>query len=70
MEYYQYLCHIKVIDVILTGTLTTKVIHITTDKAEQLSVAIQDNLNKKGTILSSIGFKDKEHKTILFLVLI
>ena len=60
----------KAIDVILTGTLTTKVIHITTDKAEQLSVAIQDNLNKKGTILSSIGFKDKEHKTILFLVLI
>ncbi|MEL0629551.1 YitT family protein [Psychromonas aquatilis] len=59
----------KAIDVILTGTLTTKVIHITTDKAEQLSVAIQDNLNKKGTILSGTGFKDKEHKTILFLVL-
>lgn len=53
----------------LTGTLTTKIIHITTDKAAQLSQAIYENLEEKGTILTGTGLKNNEDKTILFLVI-
>jgi uncharacterized membrane-anchored protein YitT (DUF2179 family) len=59
----------KAIDVILTGTLTTKIIHITTDNAEQLSAAIYENLEEKGTILKGSGLKDNEEKTVVFLVM-
>jgi len=58
----------RAIDLILTGTLTTKVIHITTDKPVELSRAIYDNLEEKGSILSGAGFRNEEQKTILFLV--
>ena len=59
----------KAIDTVLTGTLTTKIIHITTDKAAQLSQAIYENLEEKGTILTGTGLKNNEDKTILFLVI-
>jgi len=59
----------KAIDVILTGTLTTKIIHITTDKAAQLSEAIFDNLEEKGTILTGSGLKNNNEKTVIFLVM-
>lgn len=59
----------KAIDTVLTGTLTTKVIHITTDKATELSQAIYENLEEKGTVLTGSGLKNNENKTILFLVM-
>ncbi|MGB5444880.1 MAG: YitT family protein [Psychromonas sp.] len=59
----------KSIDMVLTGTLTTKVIHITTNKAEELSIAISDNLEEKGTILTGSGLKNNEDKKIIFLVI-
>lgn len=59
----------KSIDMVLTGTLTTKVIHITTNKAEELSIAISDNLEEKGTILTGSGLKNNEGKKIIFLVI-
>lgn len=58
----------RAVDIVLTGTLTTKVIHITTDKAAELSHAIYENLEEKGTIISGSGFKNTEQKKILFLV--
>lgn len=57
----------RFIDMVLTGTLTTKVIHITTSKPEQLSLAITNNLKEQGTILKGTGLKDSEDKTVLFM---
>ena len=59
----------KAIDVVLTGTLTTKVIHITTNKAEAISVAIADKLGQKGTIISGDELKSHADKKIIFMVL-
>lgn len=57
----------KVIDMVLTGTLTTKVIHITTSKPEALSLAISHNIKEQGTILTGTGLKNNENKTVLFM---
>lgn len=59
----------KAIDVVLTGTLTTKVIHITTNKAEAISIAIADKLGQQGTILSGDELKSHADKKIIFMVL-
>lgn len=58
----------KAIDIVLTGTLTTKVIHIATNKPEELSDAISSNLSEQGTILKGSGLLKHEDKTIMFLV--
>ncbi len=59
----------KAIDVILTGTLSTKVIHIASNKAQTLSVEISQNLNIEGTILKGSGFHQEKEKEIILLVL-
>ncbi len=59
----------KTIDVVLTGTLSTKVIHITSLKAEQLSDAITDSLGVKGTVLDGKSLYSKRDKKLIFLVL-
>ena len=59
----------KSIDIVLTGTLSTKVIHITTNKAEELSHAITEYLGKEGTILKGSTLKTKEDKTLIFIVI-
>lgn len=58
----------KAIDIVLTGTLTTKVIHIATNKPEELVDAISSNLSEQGTVLKGSGLLKQEDKTILFLV--
>lgn len=59
---------IKAIDVVLTGTLSTKVVHIATSKAETLSKAISENLGEYGTILKGSTLLNHEDKTIIFIV--
>lgn len=59
----------KVIDVVLTGTLTTKVIHIASNKPEILSRKISQSLGHEGTILKGSGIYKHEEKTIIFIVL-
>ena len=58
----------KAIDVVLTGTLSTKVIHIASNKAEILSGKISEKLGDKGTILKGSGLFQQEDKTLIFLV--
>lgn len=58
----------KAIDVVLTGTLSTKVIHIATNKAEELGEAIASNLNEQGTIINGSGLYKHEDKTLIFIV--
>lgn len=57
----------KCIDAILTGTLSEKVVHITTDRAELLSKQLIARLGRKGTILSGRGLYPDEEKTLIFV---
>lgn len=59
----------KAIDVVLTGTLTTKVIHIATNKPELLSKRITQRLGNDGTILKGTALHPNQDKTIIFIVL-
>lgn len=57
----------KCIDMILTGTLSEKVVHIATNRVEQLSQAISEKLGHQGTILSGTGLLKDEEKTLIFV---
>jgi len=57
----------KCIDMILTGTLSEKVVHIATSRVEQLSQAIIDRLGRQGTILTGTGLYKDEEKTLIFV---
>jgi len=59
----------KVIDVVLTGTLTTKVIHIASNKPDILSRKISQTLGHEGTVLKGSGIYKDEDKTLIFIVL-
>lgn len=59
----------KTMDVVLTGALNTKVIHITTSKPKLLSKKISENFGIYGTILNGAGIYQYEQKTLIFLVL-
>ncbi|MCP4969355.1 MAG: YitT family protein [Arcobacter sp.] len=59
----------KAIDVVLTGTISTKVIHIATNNSQVLSKKISQSLKIEGTIIKGISFDKNENKTVIFLVL-
>ncbi len=59
----------KVIDVILTGNLNTKVVHLVTQKTELLKKIIREELGPEGTILKGDGlFENQDKKMILIVV--
>ncbi len=57
----------KCIDMILTGTLSEKVVHITTSRVDVLSRAIIERLGRQGTILTGTGLFEDEQKTLIFV---
>ena len=57
----------KCIDMILTGTLSEKVVHIATSKADLLSQLIVEHLGRQGTILTGTGLYKDEEKTLIFV---
>ncbi len=57
----------KCIDMILTGTLSEKVVHIASSKAEVLSQKIIEQLGQQGTILTGTGLHKEEEKTLIFV---
>ena len=59
----------KTIDMVLTGALSTKVIHITTNNEQVLTQAISTYLNVEGTILKGSSFLQSDDKTLIFIVL-
>jgi uncharacterized membrane-anchored protein YitT (DUF2179 family) len=58
----------KLIDMILTGGPTEKVVHIVSDKVEQLSEQIIQHLGEHGTILQGSGLYKDQQKTMIFIV--
>lgn len=59
----------KAIDITLTGTISTKVIHIATNNAQELSAKISQVLKIEGTIIKGSGLHHLQDKTLIFLVL-
>lgn len=59
----------KAIDIVLTGTLSTKVIHISSSKALELGEKINRELKVEGSILKGLSLNGKEDKTVILLVL-
>jgi len=58
----------KVVDIVLTGASTEKVVHIATENAQELSEQIQKNIGLHGSVLTGTGLTTDEKKTIIFLV--
>lgn len=59
----------KAIDIVLTGTLTTKVIHITTSKPQELGEQITQKLKHEGTLIQGDALNKKDDKTLIFMVI-
>ncbi|MFA9374799.1 MAG: YitT family protein [Poseidonibacter sp.] len=59
----------KAIDIVLTGPLSTKVIHIASNKAELLSEKISESLAEEGTIIKGSGLLKEQDKTLILIVL-
>ncbi len=59
----------KAIDIVLTGTLTTKVIHITTSKPQELGEQITKRLGHEGTLIQGDALNKQDDKTLIFMVI-
>lgn len=57
----------RVIDLLLSGAPSKKVVHLVTNKVDAISADIKDKLGSYGTILNGIGLND-ENKNIIMLV--
>ncbi|PCJ49380.1 MAG: membrane protein [Gammaproteobacteria bacterium] len=58
----------QVIDKILTGGVSEKIVHIVSKKSHEIGQAIHQQLERGGTILSGVNITANEDKTILFVV--
>jgi len=58
----------KVIDVILTGRPSKKVVHLVTEKTKELSLAISDELGPEGTIIEGKDLNDENKKKMILIV--
>ncbi len=59
----------KTIDIVLTGTLSTKVIHIVSNKTAKLCSSISKKLGVEGTILKGTRLLNQEDKSIILIVI-
>lgn len=58
----------KIIDMVLSGASTSRVVHIATEKAPELSEQLMIQLHLQGSIMKGTGLHSDEEKTIIFLV--
>lgn len=58
----------KIIDVILTGRPSKKVVHLVTNKIELVSKHVRENLGEEGTIIQGKNLFNKEDKTMILIV--
>ncbi|WP_020674807.1 YitT family protein [Geopsychrobacter electrodiphilus] len=57
----------KCIDMILTGALTEKVVHIATRRPDELARQLIEQLGRHGTMLSGTGLFRNQEKTLIFV---
>lgn len=58
----------QVIDRLLTGSVSEKIVHIVSDKYLEISHAIQIQLKRDGTLLKGQGFDQNQSKQVLFVM--
>jgi uncharacterized membrane-anchored protein YitT (DUF2179 family) len=58
----------KVIDKILSGSVSEKVVHIVSKHSQEIGVKISEDLGRKGTILSGHNLTLQTPKEVLFVV--
>lgn len=58
----------KVIDKILSGGPSEKVVHIVSQYSEDIGIEISEELGRKGTILSGQNLTQQKSKKVLFVV--
>ncbi|MCX7544647.1 YitT family protein [Marinicella gelatinilytica] len=58
----------QVIDKLLTGAVSEKIVHIVSDQYQAISQAIQQQLHRDGTLLPGTSFDQQQNKQILFVV--
>ncbi|MDT8419958.1 MAG: YitT family protein [Desulfuromonadales bacterium] len=58
----------RCIDMVLTGAPSEKIVHIVSERVEQLSEQIIRHLGSSGTVLSGTGLHRDEKKTMIFVV--
>jgi uncharacterized membrane-anchored protein YitT (DUF2179 family) len=57
----------KCIDMVLTGALTEKVVHIATGRPDELARQLIEQLGRHGTILTGTGLYPHQEKTLIFV---
>jgi uncharacterized membrane-anchored protein YitT (DUF2179 family) len=57
----------KVLDVILTGRPSKKIVNIVSTNVEVLKEQIRDKIEEHGTILTGIGLHQEQNKTIIYV---
>lgn len=58
----------KIVDLLLSGTPSKKVIHLVTSQVSKISQEIEKKLGEEGTIIKGTALDIKSNKTIIFLV--
>lgn len=58
----------QVIDKLLTGAVSEKIVHIVSDQYKAISQAIQQQLHRDGTLLPGTTFNQQQSKQVLFVV--
>ena len=58
----------KVVDLLLSGAPSKKVVHLVTNKLDLISAEIQERLGEEGTIIRGKTLDDKDDKTMILIV--
>lgn len=58
----------QVIDKVLTLAVPEKIVHIVSDKAEEIGIAVDERLERDGTIISGQNLITQKDKKLLFVV--
>lgn len=58
----------QVIDKLLTGGVSEKIVHIVSDQYQKISQAIGQQLHRDGTLIPGTGFNQSHDKHVLFVV--
>ncbi len=58
---------IRVIDIILTGRPSKKIVNIVSNNVEVLKQQIREKIEEHGTILTGVGLHQNQNKTIIYV---
>ena len=57
----------KIIDMVLTGRPSKKIVNIVSNKIEDLTIHIREKIEEHGTIVNGVGLHKGQEKNIIFV---